>query len=92
MLLRSRSSASVLIVLRQRTLSTAAAAAATNSNPAVVEFAHSAHTVGKETALNLVKKPWGENSIRTGLIGIKCGMTRGWDAFGKHMPLTVVKA
>jgi large subunit ribosomal protein L3 len=36
-------------------------------------------------------RPWGENSKRVGLLGIKCGMTRGWDAFGKHLPLTVIK-
>ncbi len=36
-------------------------------------------------------RPWGEKSKRVGLLGIKCGMTRGWDAFGKHLPLTVIK-
>jgi large subunit ribosomal protein L3 len=36
-------------------------------------------------------RPWGENSQRVGLLGIKCGMTRGWDAYGKHLPLTVIK-
>jgi hypothetical protein len=38
----------------------------------------------------LTPRPWGAESKRTGVLGIKCGMTAEWTAWGERLPLTVV--
>ena len=71
-----------------RSASTAAAAApaeaASSTSQSVV-----AHKATGSMAIK--ERPWGPASVRVGMLGVKCGMTRGWDALGKQLPLTVVK-
>jgi large subunit ribosomal protein L3 len=38
----------------------------------------------------LKPRPWGAESKRTGVLGIKCGMTAEWTSWGERLPLTVV--
>jgi hypothetical protein len=72
-----------------RSASTAAAAApaeAASSTSQPVAVAHKA-----TGSMAIKERPWGPASVRVGMLGVKCGMTRGWDALGKQLPLTVVK-
>ena len=38
-----------------------------------------------------VTRTWTPTSRRVGAVGMKCGMTQGWTAAGKRVPLTVVE-
>ena len=38
----------------------------------------------------LKPRTWGADSKRTGVLGIKCGMTAEWTAWGERLPLTVI--
>ena len=38
----------------------------------------------------LKPRTWGANSKRTGVLGIKCGMTAEWTAWGERLPITVL--
>ena len=53
------------------------------------EFYNRAEEVNKKFALNKVEPS--KNSIRTGILGYKVGMTIAWDKHGIQFPLTVVK-
>ena len=55
------------------------------SRPPKPEVALPAEAVGP-----LTPRPWGEKSKRTGVLGIKCGMTAEWTAWGERLPLTVI--
>ena len=39
---------------------------------------------------NLSPRVWTKNSSRTGLVGIKLGMTHTWDDWGTRIPLTAL--
>ena len=38
----------------------------------------------------LKPRTWGAESKRTGVLGIKCGMTAEWTAWGERLPITVL--
>lgn len=61
--------------------------------PGVTDFITSEpkDVVRRQPNVTVTAKPWGKASKRAGLIAVKCGMTRMWDAWGEQIPVTVVK-
>lgn len=46
---------------------------------------------GKTKITKLEMKDWKHDSVRTGILGIKKGMTRVWDDWGVLIPCTVIQ-